>query len=51
MGWSEERTEHPDNLQLLCVPCHKAKTARETGKTYIPKQTIGPDGFPIDDVK
>lgn len=22
----------PDNLQLLCIPCHRAKTAREAGK-------------------
>ena len=27
-------TDHPSNLQSLCHPCHKAKTAREsTGQT------------------
>ncbi|MBT0725145.1 HNH endonuclease [Rosenbergiella sp. S61] len=28
-------TDHPDNLESLCVPCHKAKTSRERMKTTI----------------
>lgn len=26
---SEGGTDHPDNLQSLCIPCHKTKTAAE----------------------
>jgi 5-methylcytosine-specific restriction protein A len=24
-------TDHPSNLEAICEPCHKAKTARESG--------------------
>lgn len=33
------------NIQCLCDPCHEAKTAKDMG--YRPKQTIGPDGWPV----
>lgn len=26
---NEGGTDHPDNLQSLCIPCHKTKTAAE----------------------
>ena len=47
MGWSEIKTESMDNLQYLCVPCHKRKTAEETGATYRePRLATGLDGWP-----
>lgn len=33
------------NLQMLCVECHLAKTAKDLGIVYRP--TIGLDGWPI----
>ena len=38
-------TDGDDNLQPICDPCHKAKTARDAGRTVRP--TIGLDGWPI----
>ena len=29
-------TDHPDNLQSLCAPCHEAKTARDEGWNRAP---------------
>lgn len=34
-----------DNLQMLCVECHRRKTANDLGVRY--KPTIGVDGWPI----
>ena len=34
-----------DNLQMLCVECHRKKSADDLGMAYRP--TIGPDGWPI----
>jgi len=34
------------NLQPLCKPCHKAKSAADAGRR--PKQRIGVDGWPIE---
>lgn len=47
MGWDRARTDHPSNLEYLCGPCHKAKSAKEVGKTLIEKREIGEDGWPI----
>lgn len=48
MGWTQEQMDDPKNLELLCkTPCHEAKTARETGRTYRPKVQIGLDGWPV----
>lgn len=48
LGWSHTRTDHPDNLQYLCPPCHKAKTAADEGRTLRPpKVQIGLDGWPV----
>lgn len=47
MGWREDQTESVANLEYLCVPCHEAKSARETGRTYRPKVQIGLDGWPV----
>lgn len=48
LGWSKARTDHPDNLQFLCVDCHKEKTAAEQGRTLRePKVQIGLDGWPV----
>ncbi len=33
------------NLQSICIPCHKAKTAQDSGKPLRP--AIGVDGWPI----
>lgn len=49
MGWTQEQMDDPKNLELLChTPCHEAKTARETGRTYRPKVQIGLDGWPVE---
>ena len=37
-------TDHLSNLQSICEPCHKAKTAQENGQTARP--AIGLDGWP-----
>lgn len=38
-------SNNDDNLQMLCVECHRAKTANDLGVAYRP--TIGLDGWPI----
>ncbi len=39
---------HDDsNRQGLCIPCHIEKTNIDLG--YTPKQTIGADGWPVED--
>jgi len=48
LGWSQTQVDHPDNLQAICTPCHKAKTAADEGKTYRPKVQIGLDGWPME---
>jgi 5-methylcytosine-specific restriction protein A len=40
-------TDDMDNLETICDPCHKAKTARDNGKEYKPKRTTGIDGWPV----
>ena len=30
LGWPKARTEADDNLQTICEPCHREKTARES---------------------
>ena len=47
LGWSKERTEHPDNLQAINSDCHVRKTIEEQGKTVKALRKIGIDGFPI----
>ena len=47
IGWSHERMESDDNLQTICDDAHKAKTIEEQGKTFVKKQIIGIDGYPI----
>lgn len=47
-GWSEARTEHPNNLQCICAPCHDIKTEAEQGKTKHEAVVIGPDGWPVE---
>jgi 5-methylcytosine-specific restriction protein A len=34
-----------ENLQMLCVECHRKKTATDLGIRY--KPTIGVDGWPV----
>lgn len=34
------------NKQMLCIPCHDEKTARDMG--YTQAERIGTDGYPID---
>ena len=45
-GWSAARTEHPDNLQVICNPCHLIKTEEEQGKKKHVKVVTGLDGWP-----
>jgi 5-methylcytosine-specific restriction protein A len=40
-------TDEPDNLELLCRPCHDRKTIREKG--HKPKPTTGLSGWPIEE--
>ena len=47
LGWSEERTEDPANLQAINAECHKRKTLEEEGKAYAPPRLVGLDGFPM----
>lgn len=47
LGWHQSRVDAMANLELLCVPCHKAKTVKENGGTYRPKVQIGLDGWPV----
>lgn len=47
LRWSKAKTDHPDNLQCICGPCHDEKTTIENGGTFRPKQQIGLDGWPI----
>ena len=41
-------TDDPDNLEAICIPCHRAKTEREAaeaqGRRIKPR--IGADGWP-----
>lgn len=46
-GWSQAQVDALSNLQCICEPCHKAKTIKETGKSYTPKVQIGLDGWPV----
>lgn len=49
LGWSQKKMDHPDNLQYLCLPCHKAKTAADEGRALRPpKVQIGLDGWPVE---
>lgn len=48
LRWTQAKTDHPDNLQCICQPCHDAKTAKENGQTYRPKVQIGEDGWPVE---
>lgn len=45
LGWSNEQTEHPNNLQAINSLCHERKTIEEKGHKVHPR--IGLDGFPI----
>ena len=38
-------TDAPDNLQAICGPCHRDKTACDNGRR--PKPMIGGDGWPM----
>lgn len=40
-------TDSADNLEAICDPCHKAKTARDSGKEYKPKRTTAINGWPV----
>ncbi len=42
-------TDELDNLELLCGPCHRAKTARDNGRSVRNRASYGLDGWPLDD--
>lgn len=46
LRWTQEQIDADGNLWLLCTPCHKAKTAADNGKVYVPKVEYGEDGWP-----
>lgn len=48
LRWPVSKTDHPDNLQCICTPCHDEKTAKENGQAYRPKVRIGLDGWPVE---
>lgn len=48
MGWTDDQIDALSNLQYLCKPCHLAKTAKDEGRTYVPKVRIGLDGWPVE---
>ena len=49
LRWPQAKIDSLSNLQYLCGPCHKAKTAEETGrKLREPTPEIGLDGWPIE---
>lgn len=37
------------NYQLLCQPCHAAKTLADAGRAGRTRRTIGEDGWPIEE--
>lgn len=39
-------TDEEGNLEVLCRPCHEAKTTRDSGRRVRP--TIGVDGWPTE---
>ena len=43
---AQKGTDDPINLESICDPCHKVKTAKETGKTIKIKTETGLDGWP-----
>jgi len=46
--WTRAQTDALTNLQCICTECHKAKTAADEGKVYVPKVQTGLDGWPVD---
>ena len=42
---SKGGTDDEANLQSLCGPCHKAKTAQDEGRKL--RRAVGVDGYPI----
>lgn len=40
-------TDDDSNIQCLCTPCHDLKTAHDMGYKYKTKQTVDPDGWPL----
>jgi 5-methylcytosine-specific restriction protein A len=47
LRWTQAQQDALVNLQCICGPCHKAKTAKDNGRTYRPKVQIGIDGWPV----
>jgi 5-methylcytosine-specific restriction enzyme A len=49
LRWSPAKTDHPDNLQCICEPCHSEKTEVEQGKKApVARVAIGLDGWPVE---
>lgn len=48
MGWTQSQYDALSNLQLMCVPCHRRKTAEDNGRVYREKVATGTDGWPLD---
>jgi 5-methylcytosine-specific restriction enzyme A len=46
LGWTQQQTDNPSNLQAVNSECHKRITLAEQGKTLKPRINIGLDGYP-----
>lgn len=44
-GWTQQQTDHPDNLQAINSDCHKVKTIEDSGGKAPVR--VGLDGWPI----
>lgn len=42
-------TDDEDNLEVICEPCHRDKSAAESGRPLKQKQRIALDGWPAED--
>lgn len=40
-------TDDPENLEVICEPCHRVKSAAESGSPLKRKVAIGLDGWPV----
>lgn len=46
LSLEDNGTNDDNNLQLLCVPCHKEKTAKD--RNYIRRYGVDDNGLPVD---
>ena len=44
---TQRGTDDESNLEAICSPCHKTKTAAENGRPIRVRPEIGTDGWPV----